>query len=207
MTLLAGVVACGNTASPAPAAPVALAPATTPPGLTPTAATIASTFAPTEAATATNPPSTVTSIVSTLTPVPTVTPIPTKTAVPASATPVAPTPTSTARADLTVQQIVATAVAESIGEQCVAAPPKPTKGFVGDPVRGKVLFTQRGCAACHGAQAQGDVGPKLAGTTLPFDAVIHQLREPRGVMQRYLPADQSDADECDVYIYVKGLKS
>jgi len=50
------------------------------------------------------------------------------------------------------------------------------------------------------------VGPKLAGTTLSFEAVLHQLRVPRGVMQRYLPSDQSDADECNVYIYVKGLK-
>ncbi|MGH2460493.1 MAG: c-type cytochrome [Chloroflexota bacterium] len=108
---------------------------------------------------------------------------------------------------LNVNQIAATAVADSIGEQCVAAPPKPAKGFIGDPVLGKQLYSQRGCIACHGEQAQGNVGPKLAGTTLTFEAVIHQLREPRGVMQRYLPKDQSDADECDVYIYVKNLKS
>ncbi len=117
-----------------------------------------------------------------------------------------PTPTPTPASNLTADQIAATAVAASVGEQCVAAPPKPVKGFIGDPARGKILFSQRGCAACHGDQAQGDIGPKLAGTTLPFDAVLHQLRQPRGVMQRYLPADQSDADECDVYIYVKSLK-
>jgi mono/diheme cytochrome c family protein len=109
-------------------------------------------------------------------------------------------------APLTAEQIAATAVAASIGEQCVPAPPKPAKGFVGDPARGNALFHTRGCSACHGDQAQGAVGPRLAGTTLSFEAVLHQLREPRGVMQRYLPADQSDADECDVYIYVKGLK-
>lgn len=138
---------------------------------------------------------------------------PTQTAAPttlASPTAVAQLPTTTPRPravrSLTADQIAATAIADSVGEQCVAAPPKPAKGFIGDPVRGKALYQERGCSACHGAQAQGDVGPKLAGTTLPFGAVIHQLRQPRGVMQRYLPADQSDADECDVYIYVKGLK-
>jgi mono/diheme cytochrome c family protein len=109
-------------------------------------------------------------------------------------------------AALTVQQIAATAVAAAAGEECVASGPKPAKGFVGDPVRGRTLFIQRGCSTCHGDQAQGLVGPKLAGTTLSFAAVIQQLREPRGVMQRYLPKDQSDADECDVYIYVKSLK-
>lgn len=124
-----------------------------------------------------------------------------------TATTAAASPTPTVPIKLTVNQIAATAVAESIGEQCVAAPPKPTKGFVGDPARGKLLYSQRGCINCHGEQAQGNVGPKLAGTTLTFEAVIHQLREPRGVMQRYLPKDQSDADECDVYIYVKNLKS
>ncbi len=131
---------------------------------------------------------------------------PTDTSVPLEPTTAPATPTPASAEKLTPDQIAATAVAESIGEQCVSAPPKPLKGFVGDPARGKVLFTQRGCAACHGDQAQGGVGPKLAGTTLPFDAVLHQLRQPRGVMQRYLPADQSDADECDVYLYVKSLR-
>jgi mono/diheme cytochrome c family protein len=107
---------------------------------------------------------------------------------------------------LTVPQIAATAVAQAAGEECVASGPKPAKGFIGNPTRGQSLFVQRGCSACHGDHAQGLVGPKLAGTTLSFAAVIQQLREPRGVMQRYLPKDQSDADECDVYIYVKSLK-
>lgn len=107
---------------------------------------------------------------------------------------------------LTVKDIAATAVAESVGEQCVASGPKPTRGFIGDPVRGKMLYSERGCSACHGDRAQGNVGPKLAGTTLPFSAVIKQLREPSGVMTRYLPSDQSDADECDVLIYVQSLK-
>jgi len=198
---LVGVIACSS-AGPASSATTARAP-TAPPVETsapesPTALVVATT---------TSPPATETPAIATSTPVPptvvapTVSPVPpTSTAIPATATP-------TSAVKLTADQIAATAVAESIGEQCVATPPKPAKGFIGDPVRGKVLFVQRGCSACHGAQAQGDVGPKLAGTTLSFEAVLHQLREPRGVMQRYLPSDQSDADECDVYIYVKSLKS
>ncbi|HEY8885704.1 MAG TPA: cytochrome c, partial [Chloroflexota bacterium] len=117
-----------------------------------------------------------------------------------------PLPPTAPPAALSPNQIAATAIAGSIGEQCVASGPTPAKGFVGAPAIGKVLFAQRGCSACHGDQAQGLVGPKLAGTTLSFEAVLHQLRMPRGVMQRYLPSDQSDADECNVYIYVKGLK-
>lgn len=138
-------------------------------------------------------------------------PSPTSTAV-AIATPThpaAPTATATpaAAVALTVNQVAATAIAAAAGEECVASPPKPAKGFIGDPVRGRMLFVDRGCSACHGDQAQGLVGPKLAGTTLTFSAVIQQLRQPRGVMQRYLPKDQSDADECDVYQYLRNLKS
>ena len=127
--------------------------------------------------------------------------------IPATSTPRPAAATVTATlVPLTVPEIAATAVADAAGEECVASGPKPAKGFIGDPARGKVLFSERGCSSCHGDHAQGGVGPQLAGTTLSFQAVIHQLREPRGVMQRYLPKDQSDADECDVYIYVKGLK-
>lgn len=195
--------------------PVAsLAPATKPP--LPSATVTGSSASPTvlvEDATATNPPDTATPVPSAPTVVPATVAGPSATTIPPTATALRPTATRvpatatpTPSGQLTADQIAATAVAESVGEQCVAAPPKPAKGFVGDPARGKVLYSQRGCVACHGAQAQGDVGPKLAGTTLSFEAVIHQLREPRGVMQRYLPQDQSDADECDVLIYVKGLK-
>jgi mono/diheme cytochrome c family protein len=197
---LVGVIACSS-AGPASSATAPMAPTASPVETTvpasPTALVVATT----------SPPATQTPAIATSTPVPptvvapTVSPVrPTSTTVPATATP-------TSAVKLTADQIAATAVAESIGEQCVATPPKPAKGFIGDPARGKVLFVQRGCSACHGAQAQGDVGPKLAGTTLSFEAVLHQLREPRGVMQRYLPSDQSDADECDVYLYVKSLKS
>jgi mono/diheme cytochrome c family protein len=132
--------------------------------------------------------------------------LPTATPVPPTATTAPPTATTAPPTALSPSQIAATAIAGSIGEQCVASGPQPAKGFVGDPAIGKVLFVQRGCSACHGDQAQGLVGPKLAGTTLSFEAVLHQLRMPRGVMQRYLPSDQSDADECNVYVYVKGLK-
>jgi mono/diheme cytochrome c family protein len=107
---------------------------------------------------------------------------------------------------LTPDQIAATAIANAAGAECVAAAPQPAKGFIGNPSRGKALYASRGCSACHGDLAQGSIGPKLAGTTLSFTAVIQQLRTPRGIMQRYLPADQSDAEECDVYIYVKTLK-
>lgn len=204
LTLIALMTACTARVMPSPGVP----PPTTQPSRPTPRATERSAIPPTPSVTVPTVTSAATMAMSAgITPtvrLPTLAPTPT--APEPTPTPLPPTATATASVKLTVDQIAATAVAESIGEQCVASPPKPAKGFIGDPARGKMLYVERGCSACHGDHAQGDVGPKLAGTTLSFEAVIHQLREPRGVMQRYLPADQSDADECDVYLYVKSLK-
>ena len=211
--LVVGLLAC---TSPAPPVPV---PTVAPPSPTALAATV---LAPTD----TVVPATASTIAESPTMVPTTFVSPTDAAIAASSTPVpteapatatiavvvpTPVPASATRvppttAPLTASQIAATAIANAVGEECVAGPPQPAIGFIGNPIRGKALFSDRGCSACHGAQAQGNIGPKLAGTTLTFAAVIQQLRSPRGVMQRYLPADQSDADECDVYTYVRSLK-
>jgi cytochrome c2 len=44
---------------------------------------------------------------------------------------------------------------------------KPSAGGPGDPARGKQLFVQKGCTACHVApgvpEATGTIGPSLAG--------------------------------------------
>jgi mono/diheme cytochrome c family protein len=219
-TILATALLLGCTPA-APAAPVAPPPTASLAAPSPTAAPAAPsppTAAPTDVPTPLPPTPTAAVAVSAITAgtvpiLPTIadtaTTAPPPAAIPPSATVAPPAvaivPTAPPAA-LSPNQIAATAIAGSIGEQCVASGPTPAKGFVGDPAIGKVLFAQRGCSACHGDQAQGLVGPKLAGTTLSFEAVLHQLRVPRGVMQRYLPSDQSDADECNVYIYVKGLK-
>jgi mono/diheme cytochrome c family protein len=148
-----------------------------------------------------------TPVPATATPAPTTAPA-TATVAIARPTPVPPTatPIPATAGPLTASQIASTAIANAAGEECVASPPQPAKGFVGNPIHGKALYADRGCSACHGDLAQRNIGPKLAGTSLSISAVIQQLRSPRGVMQRYLPADQSDADECDVYTYVRSLK-
>jgi mono/diheme cytochrome c family protein len=205
LALIAALAGCGLSPPPTPVAQP-------PTSLPPTAATAtslvatpvpASTTAATAPPTSTDVPSS-TSVPATIAPTDTLPPatatIAPPTLVPATATS-APAP-----GPLAPSQVAATAIANAAGEECVSAPPQPAKGFIGNPTRGKALFSDRGCSACHGDLAQGNIGPKLAGTTLPFSAVIQQLRSPRGTMQRYLPADQSDADECDVYSYVKSLK-
>jgi hypothetical protein len=61
-------------------------------------------------------------------------------------------------------------------------PPSPTATAGGLP-----------CFFCHGVQFQGsDIAPRVAGTTLSDEAILRQIRSPRGVMPAFPEfADQS----------------
>jgi mono/diheme cytochrome c family protein len=52
---------------------------------------------------------------------------------------------------------------------------------LGDAQRGEVVFRQT-CAACHGKQAQGGVGPRLAGAHITIDAARAQIDNGGSVM-------------------------
>ena len=76
----------------------------------------------------------------------------------------------------------------------------------GDAARGKALFVQDGCYACHGTAGHGEpYGPKLAPNPLPFNVVLGQLRQPRSVMPRYAPQFVSDQDVADIYAYLASV--
>jgi cytochrome c550 len=74
-----------------------------------------------------------------------------------------------------------------------------------DSDHGRELFLNNGCTACHGEQAQGQLGPRLAGTRLDFDQVLGQLREPTGGMPAFDEALISDEEAFDVYAYLREL--
>ena len=76
----------------------------------------------------------------------------------------------------------------------------------GDATRGKALFMDQGCWACHGTAGHGEVyGPKLAPKPLPWAAVVAQVRHPRASMPpydaRYLP----NAQLADIYAYLASV--
>ena len=85
------------------------------------------------------------------------------------------------------------------------ARPSATAAPPGDPSHGRVLFEQKGCVLCHGDRGEGLVGPRIAGTKLSFAEVLKQVRNPRGVMQQYQPADLSDEEVRDIYAYLRTL--
>jgi mono/diheme cytochrome c family protein len=77
----------------------------------------------------------------------------------------------------------------------------------GDAQRGKTLFEQVGCYACHGLAGQGAqaTGPRLSRTQLPFEAFLVFLRTPLKQMPPYQAAVLPDKDAADIYAYVRQL--
>ena len=75
----------------------------------------------------------------------------------------------------------------------------------GDPERGAELFISLPCAGCHGATAQGQFGPALAGTSLTFDEVRRQVRNPRDKMVPFSTGQVSDEDLQDIYTWLVSL--
>ena len=69
---------------------------------------------------------------------------------------------------------------------------------------GQRLYITKGCLGCHGASGRGGVGPSLAGTGLPLDAFLHQLRQPRQYMPPFPPAAVSDAEAASIREYLQG---
>jgi mono/diheme cytochrome c family protein len=70
---------------------------------------------------------------------------------------------------------------------------------------GKQAYASRGCAACHGSEAQGGTAPKLVPPPLPLPAFIKIVREPTGEMPPFGPQAISDADLANVYSYLESM--
>jgi mono/diheme cytochrome c family protein len=70
-------------------------------------------------------------------------------------------------------------------EQLAPAPDLPPATSLPEPAanladpdlaRGQEIYLDKQCVACHSPQAEGGIGPKLAGTSLPFDQFLHVVR-------------------------------
>ena len=80
-------------------------------------------------------------------------------------------------------------------------------GPAGNVERGKTLYEQTGCYACHGHAGQGAqaTGPRLSRTQLPLEAFLVFLRHPVRQMPPYEAAVLPDQDVADIYAFVKQL--
>jgi mono/diheme cytochrome c family protein len=91
-------------------------------------------------------------------------------------------------------------VALSLGLGVAGATPEQQ-----DTAQGGRLYAALACAACHGDRAQGLVGPRLAGTDLTYDQVLHQVRVGGNGMPNFAPGAVSDQQVMDIYAYVREL--
>jgi mono/diheme cytochrome c family protein len=73
----------------------------------------------------------------------------------------------------------------------------------GSPVLGKKIYTEKGCGACHGAEADGDMGPKLTGTARSVADVTTKIRSGGAVMPKYDDKTVSDGDITEIYKWLK----
>jgi ubiquinol-cytochrome c reductase cytochrome c subunit len=78
----------------------------------------------------------------------------------------------------------------------------------GDATRGKGLYMNEGCFACHGTVGHGEpYGPRLAPAPLAWEAFANQLRHPRSSMPPYSPKYVNDKDLADIYAYLSAIKA
>ena len=120
---------------------------------------------------------------------PTNTPLlPTSTSLPPTSTPLPPTSTSLPS---TTPLPAATAT---------SAPPQQP-----DPALGAKLWPQLPCSGCHGPNAEGDFGPRLAGTGLSIDQVLARVRLGKGPMPAFPASEVSDLTVRHVYAWLRSL--
>ena len=72
------------------------------------------------------------------------------------------------------------------------------------PLPGKVPY-DRICAACHGENAEGSQGPRLAGIALEYDEFLAKVRHGGGEMPSISQKEITDDEVKQVLEYLKSL--
>jgi predicted ferric reductase/cytochrome c5 len=89
-----------------------------------------------------------------------------------------------------------------IGEVPMSVIEPPTEP---DPVVGKLLWAAKPCVGCHGMEAEGNIGPRLAGTDLSFDQVLSWVRTGSGPMPTFTRDQVSDLELQHIYVWLRNL--
>ena len=75
----------------------------------------------------------------------------------------------------------------------------------GDAQNGKKIFSSYGCYQCHGYEAHGGPGPRLAPRPIAFAAFSKYLRQPTGEMPPYTGKVVSDKELADIYAFLQSI--
>ena len=73
----------------------------------------------------------------------------------------------------------------------------------GDAERGKADFLRYGCYTCHGYDAQGVPGKRLAPNPLPWPAFSSFVRSSPGEMPTFTAQVLPDQDLADIHAYLR----
>jgi len=110
-----------------------------------------------------------------------------------------PTPSPIATIALATDTPLPTAIPEPTATEVILSSMTP------DPEQGERLWQQQTCIGCHGPNANGGIGPALAGTDLSFDKVLARVRKGGGGMPAFPEAQVSDMDVQNVYAWLRSL--
>ena len=74
----------------------------------------------------------------------------------------------------------------------------------GEPPPGRAPY-RRVCAACHGENAEGNQGPRLAGIELDYDEFLAKVRHGGGEMPSIPKTQVTDEEAKQIFDYLKSL--
>lgn len=97
--------------------------------------------------------------------------------------------------------VAALASAVGLGAQTPPAGSPPA----GNAENGKRLFNNVGCYQCHGYEAQGGGGARLAPNPLAFAAFSKYVRVPTGQMPPYTAKVLSNQQLADIYAFLRTI--
>ena len=75
----------------------------------------------------------------------------------------------------------------------------------GNAQNGKKIFSSYGCYQCHGFEAQGGAGARLAPRPIAFAAFSKYVRQPTGEMPPYTSKVVSDKELADIYAFLQSI--
>jgi mono/diheme cytochrome c family protein len=84
---------------------------------------------------------------------------------------------------------------------------KPVAQSIAPTERGAKVWAEQNCNLCHGDQAAGRIGPKLARTSLSAEATAQVVRAGRGSMPPYKTDKLTEADLAAVYAWLQTLRN
>jgi mono/diheme cytochrome c family protein len=89
-----------------------------------------------------------------------------------------------------------------------SATPEVNAQATGDPARGLQVMQANNCLGCHGGpQLTGNIGPRLAGTSLTYEQFLAKVRSGGGRMPPYPASAVSDEDVRNVHAYARSLST